>query len=273
MENNPEALIQTHLEYIKAGAECISTASYQASIKGLIEIGHSHKTARELIMKSVRLAEIAIERANDLNLIPKRPLIAGSIGPYGAYLADGSEYRGNYGLSDSELKDFHLERIHILDQSNVDLLAFETIPSQHEARIFSEILVDAKTPSWISFSCKDGKHLNDGSKISDCVTLFKDHPTVFAIGANCTHPKFITEIIKSIKQADIGKKIVVYPNSGEAYNAKTKKWIGLSEPISFVEMAKEWISTGADIIGGCCRIGPEHIRSINDKAVIHRINE
>ena len=262
MENNPEVLIKTHLEYIKAGASCITTASYQASIKGLQEIGYTKDKAEQLILSSVDLVETAIQQALDLNFITKRPFIAGSIGPYGAYLADGSEYRGDYGISDSELIEFHQGRIGLLDISAADILACETIPSIQEGKVLSDLLSASQKPSWISFSCQDGQHLNDGSKISETVSLFKNHPNVFAVGANCTNPSFISEIILTIKKADIDKKIIVYPNSGEAYNAKTKKWMGLTEPISFIEMTEEWRNLGADIIGGCCRIGPDHIHSL-----------
>ncbi len=264
LENNPESIIQTHLEYIKAGSQVISTASYQASIQGLMNVGFSNSEARQLILKSVQLAEAAIEKAAKSGIISKKPLIAASIGPYGAFLADGSEYKGNYGISDGELIDFHRERILLLDQSNADLLAIETIPSMQEAKVLSDILKQCQTPAWISFSCKNGQHLNDGNSIIEVVLLFKNHPTVFAVGVNCTHPKYISELIQNIKSAKIDKKIIVYPNSGEAFNAETKTWLGVSEPTSFVQMSQEWKLKGADIIGGCCRIGPNHIKNLSD---------
>ena len=264
LEKNPDAIIQAHLDYIKSGAQCITTSSYQASIPGLIAIGYKRNTAKKLILKSIQLAEIAIKAALDSGIVDFKPLIAASVGPYGAYLADGSEYRGNYGVSDKTLRDFHLDRIRILDRSNADILACETIPSFQEARILSDILFHVDKPVWISFSCKDEHHLNDGSKIKDCVSIFRNHPKVFAVGVNCTNPKYISGIIQCLKASGGGNKIIVYPNSGEVYNAKSKTWLGLSEPKYFVEMSKEWIKFGADIIGGCCRIGPEHIRRISN---------
>lgn len=264
LEKNPEAIIRAHLDYINAGAQCITTSSYQASIPGLIAIGYKRSSAEKLILKSIQLAEIAIKTALDSGVIDNKPLIAASVGPYGAYLADGSEYRGNYAISDKILKDFHLERLRILDRSNADILACETIPSFQEAGILSEILLNVDTPAWISFSCKDGKHLNDGSKINECVAIFKNHPKVFAVGVNCTNPKYISDLIPYIKASCGDNKVIVYPNSGEVYNAQSKTWMGLSEPKYFVEMSKEWINLGADIIGGCCRIGPDHIRRISD---------
>lgn len=260
LDKNPEAIIQAHFDYLKSGAQCITTSSYQASMPGLIDIGYNRDKAESLITKSIQLAEIAIKRYMNSGSADVKPLIAASIGPYGAYLADGSEYRGNYGVSDETLRAFHLERIRILDRSSADFLACETIPSFQEAKILSGILNHVDKPAWISFSCRDEQHLNDGTKIKNCVSIFRNHPKVFAIGVNCTDPKYITGIIKCMKTSAGSKKIIVYPNSGEAYNAKSKTWLGLSDPKLFVEMTKEWTNFGADIIGGCCRIGPEHIR-------------
>ncbi|OEK00260.1 homocysteine S-methyltransferase [Roseivirga sp. 4D4] len=263
LAENPEAIIEAHLRYLKAGAQCIITSSYQASVSGLMTMGYSRKRAKELILKSVLLAEEAVAKAIASETIKAKPLIAASIGPYGAYLADGSEYHGNYGVSDQVLRDFHAERISILAGSNADLLACETIPSLLEAKVLSEALKYVDKPSWVSFSCKDEEHLNDGTRIEECVSLFKDHPQVFAVGVNCTKPKFISGLIKHIKESTNNKKVIVYPNSGEAYNAQSKTWKGLSEPKHFVEMSKEWAKLGADIIGGCCRIGPEHIQRMS----------
>ncbi|MBO3698083.1 homocysteine S-methyltransferase [Roseivirga sp. E12] len=263
LANSPETIIEAHLEYLKAGAQCIITSSYQASIPGLMDMGYSRDMAVKLILKSVLLAEAAVDDVMDSGIVNVKPLIAASIGPYGAYLADGSEYHGNYGVSDKVLRDFHEERIGILNSSNADILACETIPSIQEARILSDILYQVDKPAWVSFSCKDGQHVNDGSKIEDCVSIFRDHPTVFAVGLNCTSPLYISGLIQRIKASSGDKRIIVYPNSGEAYNAESKTWRGLSEPGHFVEMSKEWVKLGADIIGGCCRIGPGHIKSIS----------
>jgi len=263
LDANPEAIIQAHYDYILSGAQCITTSSYQASVPGFMALGYNRDTAEELIIKSIQLAKIAIDRAMASGIVDSKPLIAASVGPYGAYLADGSEYSGNYNVSDETLKGFHLDRIRLLDGSLADFLACETIPCFQEAKVLSEILLHLEKSAWISFSCKDERHLNDGTAIEKCVSLFKNQAKIFAIGVNCTKPKYISGIIKRIKASAGDKRIVVYPNSGEAYNAESKTWLGLSEPDLFVEMAKEWIKLGADIIGGCCRIGPEHIKGIS----------
>lgn len=265
--NNPEAIVKTHLSYLDAGAACISTSSYQATVPGFMDLGATRSEAENLLLRSVALAEEA--RFTFLNQKKNNyPIyIAASMGPYGAFLADGSEYKGKYSVSEEELESFHLKRIKILEKSNADFLAFETIPSLVEIKILSKILMKSTKPSWVSFSCKDAHHINDGEKISDAAKLLVHHPNVFAIGVNCTAPQYISEIIQTLKTSAPDKKIIVYPNSGEVYDVDTKSWSGISDPAVFQKMAVEWLESGADILGGCCRIGPDHIRKI--KAIIN----
>ena len=262
LESNPEAIILAHLAYLESGAGCIITSSYQATIPGFMAIGYDEDAARGLMLKSVQLAAEARSRFLSLHPQASKPLIAASIGPYGAYLADGSEYRGDYVISDQDLADFHKPRINLLDHSTADMLACETIPSFQEAKVLSEILAQVKKPAWISFSCKDGKHISDGTPIEQCAAYFAHHPTVFAIGVNCTSPEFISALIRSIKTKSGDKKIVAYPNSGAVYHAESKTWSGLSALSSCETMVREWLGLGADIIGGCCGIGPQQIKAM-----------
>lgn len=263
LESNPEAIILAHLRYLESGAQCIITSSYQATLPGFMAIGYDEASAGGLILRSVQLAEEARNRFLSFSPNASRPWIAASIGPYGAYLADGSEYRGDYIIANQELRDFHEPRITLLDTSDADLLVCETIPSYREAKVLSEILESVKKPAWVSFSCKDGQHISDGTPIDQCASLFAHHPTVFAIGANCTSPKFISALIQSIKTKSGSKKIVVYPNSGATYHAESKTWSSLSNLSSCEVMVKEWMDMGADIIGGCCGIGPEQIYAMS----------
>ncbi len=262
LETDPAAIIEAHLAYLKAGAECIITASYQASIQGFMELGHDREYAARMIVKTVALAEEAIQLFMKSQSRVARPLIAASIGPYGAYLADGSEYRGNYGVSDAVLKAFHQRRIALLAHSSADLLACETIPSFQEAKVLGEILRGINKPAWISFSCKDAQHIHDGTPITACGKLFALHPHVFAIGINCTAPRHISGLIQALKPMVGDKKIVVYPNSGEVYHAASKSWSGLSGLATCEEMANTWLKLGASMIGGCCRMGPSHIEAM-----------
>jgi homocysteine S-methyltransferase len=259
---DPEAIVRAHLAYLRAGADIITTASYQASVAGFVESGRSAEEAKALLRRSVELADRARasyrgERPGGADI-----LIAASIGPYGAYLADGSEYTGVYDASDAELRAFHAPRIRCLSESGADLLAFETLPCLREIAILVDLLGGLTIPAWFSFCCRDGTHLHDGSPLSEAIGLAGDLPVVFAIGANCTAPGHIADIIRLVKREAPRKRVVVYPNSGEAYDATTGTWLETGDHGDFRRMAAEWLALGADIVGGCCRIGPDHIRSI-----------
>ena len=213
--------------------------------------------------EDVELAEKAVRQFLESTNVNSSPLIAASIGPYGAYLADGSEYRGDYNVSTKVLTEFHQSRIEILDRTNADFFACETIPSMQEVQVLKGLLSETRKMGWISFSCKDGKHLNDGTPIAEAAELLKDEPNILAIGVNCTSPEYISDLIRNIKPHSGDKKIVVYPNSGEAYDAESKTWSASSGSLIFEKINKEWISLGADIIGGCCRIGSNEISALN----------
>ena len=258
LADNAAAIKKVHQEYLKAGAQCLITSSYQASIQGLMEGGYDKLTAETLLRKTVELAKEAVQETGS------KALVAASIGPYGAFLADGSEYRGDYKISDEALSEFHDSRLKALETTTADVYACETIPSIQEAKVLAKLLEDVSKPSWISFSCKDGAHINDGTSIIECANLLANHPNIFAIGVNCTKPSYISELINNIKASNWKKKISVYPNSGEVFNATNKTWIDTTEAHNFTEMTREWLALGADMVGGCCRIGPDHIADIKN---------
>lgn len=262
IHGEPELIMQAHLEYLKAGAKCITSSGYQASFTGFINASFTRTEAKNLILKTIEIAENARSIYLKDNPSSQSIYIAASMGPYGAILADGSEYHGNYDISEAEIKEFHAERIQLLSKTNADFFAFETIPSLLEVSALAQLSSSFNKPTWISFSCKDEVHLNDGNKISEAATLLANSSNVFAIGVNCTSPKYISQIIEILKREATDKKIIVYPNSGEVFHAKSKSWLGVSDPFSFEKMAEEWYEKGADIIGGCCRIGPDHIKRI-----------
>jgi len=261
--SNPELIKEVHLNYIKAGAEIITTSSYQASFKSLKEIGFNELQSKKLILKSVEIVE-EIKKKYKKNII-----IAASIGPYGSYLADGSEYKGIYNINDENIYNFHKKKIDILDNSNADILAFETIPNYRETKIIAEILKGTKKKSWISFSCKNEKQISDGTSLEKCCEYLNNHPKIFAVGINCTSPKYVSELIKILKIKSNKKKTIIYPNSGQKYNAKIKKWIGNKENL-FDTYIDEWINLDVDILGGCCRIGPKEIEKIKNKIKLKR---
>jgi len=266
LRDNEAEIIKAHRLYLEAGADCIITASYQASEKGFIAQGIESDVALKLISKSVALAQQAVDEYLLSNKSDFRPLVAASIGPYGACQADGSEYHGEYGISDNELLAFHQTRLQLLDKTNADIIACETIPSFQEARVLHNLLLSVDTPAWVSFSCKNEYQINDGTLLEKVVQLFSEHPNVLAIGINCTAPEYITDLINVIKQYARDKVIVVYPNSGEKYDPVNKHWRGISSPESCGVAAISWVEAGARIVGGCCRMGPEHIREIHEAA-------
>lgn len=266
---HPEAIRAVHRSYLNAGADCITTATYQASIAGLLAYGLSEQEAAALLRRAVMIAQEArdeyIEGATYGEAASLHPLVAASIGPYGAYLADGSEYRGDYGISNRELRAFHEPRWEILTSAPVDLLACETIPSLQEAEVLLALLQQTPdTFAWISFSCRDGEHISDGTPITECAALFDACEQVVAVGVNCTAPRYMMPLIEQVRAGAPGKPVVVYPNSGEVYDGAARTWKGTSDLIHCSLAAGDWFRQGARLIGGCCRMGPRHIEAMRD---------
>jgi homocysteine S-methyltransferase len=260
--HQPELIKQVHLDYFLAGADIAITASYQASTVGLEKHGFSPAEAKELISKSVELAKQA--RTEILRQDPHRScFIAGSVGPYGAFLADGSEYRGDYYLPIDAMKNFHRPRVQALVDAGIDLLACETIPSFGEVQALLSLLVEfPNTPCWVSVTLKDESHLSDGTPLSDVVGLVAESAQVFAIGVNCVPEDSVSNALSVLSKLT-GKPLLAYPNSGEIYDATSKTWSGNHATGShLVDRVKEWYGHGAKLIGGCCRTGPDDIRTI-----------
>ena len=261
----PGAIRQLHYDYFTAGADCAITASYQATVEGFSRRGLTGREAIALLQKSVTLAMEARDAfwADESNHAGRsKPFVAASVGPYGAYLADGSEYRGNYGLTESVLMEFHRPRMRALIDAGAELLACETIPCLTEAQALVKLLEEFHSlQAWISFSCRDETHVSEGQRLEDCVRLVETSPFVAAVGVNCTSPRYIPSLIREARKAT-EKPVLVYPNSGETYDASQNDWNGQPVYVSFGEEAKEWYDAGARLIGGCCRTSPEDIREI-----------
>ena len=189
-------------------------------------------------------------------------MVAASVGPYGAVLADGSEFRGDYGVGKEQLIDFHRDRFDVLRDSGADLLAAETIPSIDEARALVELLSERSAArAWISFTCRDGERLRDGTPIAEAARLADLCPQVVAVGVNCTDPRHVAPLIEAIGEAS-SKPVVVYPNSGEAWDAEARSWSGGDPGVEVASLAPGWAAQGAWAIGGCCRVGPDRIREL-----------
>lgn len=264
LHSHPRALVDAHKAYLEAGAEIIISASYQASRAGFHQVGIDADRADELIASSVTLARRAVDEFMAEHPGTRQRYVAGSIGPYGAVLNDGSEYRGNYGVSRAVLRDFHAVRLGVVDAAGADLLACETIPSAEEAIVLGELLADAATPAWLTFSCRDGEHLCGGARIGDVAAELDLLGTLMALGVNCTPPQYVTSLIGNLRRAVPDIPVVVYPNSGESFVADGNRWTGDRSLDDIVRYAREWHEAGATLIGGCCRVGPAEIRALAD---------
>ena len=258
----PDLVKAVHRSYFDAGSDIVTSASYQATLEGFEKKGFSRKEGRELLIRSVQL----VQEARDEFLAessPERrpvPLAAASVGPYGAFLADGSEYKGHYGKTREELADFHRERLHILAEAGPDIFACETIPCLLEALAETDVLSEIKNASaWVCFSCKDGLHTCGDDYIGDCAKALDPIPCVKAIGVNCTAPEYVESLILEIRKYT-SKPVVVYPNSGEHYDPSGKTWGGAAA--DYADFVKIWQKAGARLIGGCCRTTPEDIKKV-----------
>ena len=264
LESEPEKILAVHRAYLEAGADILLTASYQVSRKGYVEFGLDPALADAALLQSVEIAKQARDEFPD-----RKILVAASLGPYGAALHNGAEYHGNYDCTHAELVDFHRSRIAVLAASDADLLAFETLPSLSEARAIGEALEAwPDIAAWFSFNSPDHRALDlqvaHGELLRDCASVAATFPQTVAIGLNCTQPRWLATLIPELKAAS-GKPIVVYPNSGEGWDADRRCWTdgpdnGGSE--SFAEQSRQWFAAGAQIIGGCCRTRPAHIRAV-----------
>lgn len=258
---HPELIKQVHTSYFEAGADCGISCSYQASIDGFVDKGYSVEEAENAIKLSMTLL---IEARNEWwNHQSNRcfPLVAGSIGPYGAYLADGSEYTGNYTVSVEQLKQFHRPRIQLLWASGAEILAVETIPSLMEAKVIADLVSEINGECWIVFSCKNEKQISNGEYIEECAHVLDSIDCVKAIGINCTAPQYVESLIKEVKKKTL-KPIIVYPNSGLKYDAIKKEWISGDCCVSYQQYARSWKEAGASMIGGCCKTTPEMMKEV-----------
>jgi len=277
----PDLIRQVHYDYFVAGANVATTASYQATFAGFARRGLDETQAANLMRLSVQLALEArtayLRDAGDETRSsplapspsPLPPLVAASVGPYGAFLADGSEYRGDYGLTVEQLMDFHRPRMQVLANSGADLLACETIPCRAEAEALIRLLAEfPQTAAWLSFSCCDEAHVCRGERFADCVALANASAQIVAVGLNCTPPRFAEALLRA-GAAVTTKPLVVYPNSGESWDAANHCWLPGAGVTDFAEPTRFWYNAGARLIGGCCRTTPADIRTIAQALAQH----
>jgi homocysteine S-methyltransferase len=249
---NPDAITDAHREYYRAGAQIAITASYQASLQGFSAIGLGRTEAEQALRRSVDLAREAARTVDDGD-VPR--WVAASVGPYGAALADGSEYRGDYGLTVRQLRDWHRPRLEILADAGADVLAVETIPSAAEAEALLAEIEHLDVTAWLSLTCDAGR-TRAGEPAGDVFAMAADVEQVIAVGVNCVDSVQAADLVALAVQSS-GKPAVVYPNSGERWDALARGWAGTA---TFgPQHAAVWVAAGARLVGGCCRVGPSAI--------------
>ncbi|WP_051943084.1 homocysteine S-methyltransferase [Streptacidiphilus rugosus] len=259
LRDAPDAVAAVHRRYFAAGAQVAITASYQASFEGFARAGIDRAEATELLRRSVALAREAAGGT------PGR-WVAASVGPYGAVLADGSEYRGRYGLSRAELRAFHAPRAEVLASAEPDVLAVETVPDVDEAEAALDAVAGLDVPVWLSFSAAGGR-TRAGQPLAEAFALARGNDQVLAVGVNCLAPEEAADAVALAAEVS-GKPVVVYPNSGEGWDARARAWSG---PATFSpDRVTAWLSAGGRLVGGCCRVGADQIAALADQVDGHR---
>ena len=254
---DPALLERAHRSFVEAGANIIATASYQCGTKQFESIGLSAKEARDALASTTTIARRAVEGTS--------VAVAASVGPFGASLANGSEYNGRYGVEWRVVEDYHREKLAILVDSGADLIAIETIPLADEALLIAEILEElGAPPAWFSFGFADETQTYGLDAVEKVVLSIAGYADLVAIGLNCTHPRYVDSLLASMSELVSGIPLIVYPNHGREWDAVARCWIGDSMSISAVETVTRWVDLGARFIGGCCGIGPEDIAHLGN---------
>ena len=259
---DPAAIEEVHLAYYRAGAEVATTASYQASVEGFAAAGLDRAASVDLIALSVGLAQRARDRYRAETGHDGPLLVAGSVGPYGAMLADGSEYRGDYDPGPAALVDFHRPRIEALVAAGADLLALETIPTVREAEVLVRLLDDASIPAWLSFSCRDDGSTSAGEPIAEAVAVGA-HPGILAVGVNCTAPRHMPALL-SAAHAVTDRPLIAYPNGGDRWDPRARRWVADGGGAYDSATVASWTQLGASWLGGCCGTGPSEIVALSN---------
>ncbi|ROT75026.1 putative homocysteine S-methyltransferase 1-like isoform X1 [Penaeus vannamei] len=271
LATDPDAIKRVHKTFLEAKADMVTTASYQASISGFVKhLSITDEEAVKLMTLSVSLAREAVnEYCRENQKEGEKPLVVGSVGPYGACQADGSEYTGDYvsKMTEEQLKVWHRPRMTALVDAGVDLLAIETIPALKEALAVLRLLKEFPgVKAWVTFSCRDGQRTNFGDPFGEAARKCHEEAPdqLAAVGVNCSPPQHVSSLLKEANVTLPAPEVlprVVYPNSGEEWVAG-KGWEGRSTEWSYVTEVPSWLRLGATVVGGCCRIGPEDIRDI-----------
>jgi homocysteine S-methyltransferase len=267
LRDAPEAIRDVHATYFSSGATVGISASYQASRAGFERHGSTAAEADRLLALSVDLVRAGRDIARAAGATQPM-LVAASVGPYGATLHDGSEYRGRYGVPHEDLVRFHAERLAVLVAAEPDLLAIETVPDLDEARAIVEALAPYGTPAWLSFSCADGATTCAGQPIEDAAALVASAPTLVALGINCTKPEHVGELVTRVRAAQPDLPIVVYPNAGRVWDGAASVWLGDGTDLLPRPAVDSWFEAGASLVGGCCGLGPAAVADVASVAAL-----
>ena len=256
--SDPDIIKNIHKDYINAGADYISTSTYQVSYDRLQNMGYQSSEIKKVFQKSVDLVKEAIKESRS----KKEIKIVGSFGPFASYDPNASEYVGKYNSTDDEIKNFHLNNINIIEETDLDIILYETIPCLREIKILSKVLSQTNKEIWISITCNENIEFRDGSSFKEACKIISQIEQITTLGINCFSPLLVEKALKKLKKYS-NKKTLVYPNSGEKYNPKDKYWSGKNEFNNL--MIKNWLSLSPDIIGGCCRVGYNNIKKMREE--------
>jgi homocysteine S-methyltransferase len=256
--SDPDIIKNIHKDYINAGADYISTSTYQVSYDRLQNMGYQSSEIKKVFQKSVDIVKEAIKESR----FKKEIKIVGSFGPFASYDPNASEYVGKYNSTDDEIKNFHLNNINIIEETDLDIILYETIPCLREIKILSKILSQTNKEIWISITCNENIEFRDGSSFKEACKIISQIDQITTLGINCFSPLLVEKALKKLKKYS-NKKTLVYPNSGEKYNPKDKYWSGKNEFNNL--MIKNWLSLSPDIIGGCCRVGYNNIKKMREE--------
>lgn len=256
--SDPDIIKNIHKDYINAGADYISTSTYQVSYDRLQNMGYQSSEIKKVFQKSVDIVKEAIKESRS----KKEIKIVGSFGPFASYDPNASEYVGKYNSTDDEIKNFHLNNINIIEETDLDIILYETIPCLREIEILSKVLSQTNKEIWISITCNENIEFRDGSSFKEACKIISQIEQITTMGINCFSPLLVEKALKELKKYS-NKKTLVYPNSGEKYNPKDKYWSGKNEFNNL--MIKNWLSLSPDIIGGCCRVGYNNIKKMREE--------
>lgn len=261
LENDLDKVYKVHMNYFKSGAQMTITNTYQANVQAFKKHGYNDEHTKKLITDAVQIAKKA--RDDYQAQTGKHNWVAASVGPYGAYLSDGDEFRGDYSLTPKEYLAFHLPRLKILLENKPDCLAIETQPKLDEVIAILEWLKEYanQIPVYVTFTLHDTTKISDGTPLKKVMQKLNEYEQVFAVGANCFKPFLATTAIDRMRMFT-QKIIIVYPNLGGVYDEFERNWIPFNADLDFTKLSKEWYKHGAHIIGGCCSTGTKQIQQI-----------